>query len=446
MKHTVKRSFWESIWPFPIFPEFSGPHRVGFLDIEWNPKKYSNKEIHEMTSSNQTPNTPQETVLVRMFYPAESYLKKERKANWLPDPSYLYAQGYGSFLNIPSYISVPLFTFILVFTRIPVYFTAKLFGTTKIETPIHQTSSFHESQFKQMKTFPLVIYSHGLGGCRTSYSSICGELASRGLIVCALEHRDGSACMTTLKDENGSTKTLPYQKKASFGFEFRNKQLLNRVEEIRACVQALEAINEGKPPENLRDNHKNSLFKKRNHDNLLNSLKGRLDMNNLFVAGHSFGSATSLESLKSEYNINFKCGIILDPWMMPLKDNNLLIQKPVIIICSQHFANWSSNHDVLLRWFRSLSLIHRSKSCLLTIKGSSHQSFSDFPTLFPQIMKWIKQGDIEPKYCMSLISRATVEFLRLNLSPPFNNTSLLPEDKIILNKDHPDRPAEVILH
>src|SRR4051794_15488185 len=42
------------------------------------------------------------------------------------------------------------------------------------------------------RRWPVVIFSHGLGGSRTAYSHIVGSIASYGAVVIAPEHRDGS--------------------------------------------------------------------------------------------------------------------------------------------------------------------------------------------------------------------------------------------------------------
>jgi len=37
--------------------------------------------------------------------------------------------------------------------------------------------------------FPVIVFTHGLGGNRTTYSTLCSDIASHGYIVAVLEHR-----------------------------------------------------------------------------------------------------------------------------------------------------------------------------------------------------------------------------------------------------------------
>ena len=53
-------------------------------------------------------------------------------------------------------------------------------------------------------TFPVIVFSHGVGSSFFPYSSICCDLASHGYVVAALEHKDGSsACFLYREPGNG---------------------------------------------------------------------------------------------------------------------------------------------------------------------------------------------------------------------------------------------------
>lgn len=55
-----------------------------------------------------------------------------------------------------------------------------------------------------------MIFSHGLGGSRQTYSHFCGEMASRGYVVCAIEHRDGTSPTTSIVSIDGHVESLDF--------------------------------------------------------------------------------------------------------------------------------------------------------------------------------------------------------------------------------------------
>ena len=90
---------------------------------------------------------------------------------------------------------------IFVDPKIPARLGAPLLGFNATTTS--QQSSSTDTGFNipsQMNgvvappTFPVIVFSHGIGSSFFPYSSICCDLASHGFVVAALEHRDGSSC------------------------------------------------------------------------------------------------------------------------------------------------------------------------------------------------------------------------------------------------------------
>src|SRR5438045_4516076 len=79
---------------FPVLPKYPGPYQVGSIDLEI-PLPESKKFDVIGTSV--------ETILVRLFYPANlnGLGKKPISPSWLPQPSMEYAKGYASFLRQP---------------------------------------------------------------------------------------------------------------------------------------------------------------------------------------------------------------------------------------------------------------------------------------------------------------------------------------------------------
>jgi hypothetical protein len=124
-------------------------------------------------------------ILVRLFYPALDQERDIRQQhlvwpNWLPHEK--YRKGYADVGEVKSPTAIKLINWLVGSAFIPCVSNAKPFrdGTTK---------------------FPVVILSHGVGGCRTVSSGICLEMASNGYLVVSLEHRDGTACTTFYADE-----------------------------------------------------------------------------------------------------------------------------------------------------------------------------------------------------------------------------------------------------
>lgn len=236
------------------------------------------------------------------------------------------------------------------------------------------------------KKYPTMVFSHGIAGNRTMYSTICGEMASYGMVVCAIEHRDhsGSYSYTTSDPKEVKYVFMPKDQTVE---GFRVPQLKVRVEEVELAWEFIKELNEGKFPEDT------VVLNEKSPDYVPNStlepFKNQLDLDNPIITGHSFGGATVLEYLtKNEVNHPYKCAVVFDPWAEIITLNP--IKTPILSINTEGFTKWEENFKLVKEQMKSSTQLN-SQVHLATINHITHLYQSDIPSLTAGFMKYFRK-------------------------------------------------------
>ncbi|XP_076042589.1 platelet-activating factor acetylhydrolase-like isoform X2 [Oratosquilla oratoria] len=328
-----------------------------------------------------------EGTLMRLFYPSSLTDIKAHMEDWTP--WYLgeeYTRGIANFMAsaIPSLFSM-LFNWQLGGSYTPAVWEAKMAN----------------------EKFPVVVFSHGLSGNRSIYSTVCSELASHGFVVAAIEHRDTSACASFTLDEEGKQEFVPFRvlKYGEKEYDLRNQQVKVRVEESIRALDILEKLNLGGISNELP-----SKFD-------LKQLRGNLDLSQPVMAGHSFGGGTTIFTLAKDHR--FKVGVALDPWMFPIKDDASKIcpavHQPLICISTEAFQADAN--------LRAMKFLNSDTTKCITIRGTVHQNQCDTPFLVGAIGRALSgaSSPLDPMMAMDINNRLFITFLckHLGLDRPF---------------------------
>jgi platelet-activating factor acetylhydrolase len=302
--------------------------------------------------------------------------------------------------------------------------------------------------------FPLLIFSHGLGGTRTTYSSLCGEFASCGFVIVALEHRDGSGPRSFINlpkdrvnpaDSKAETSrsrrkrekvysridyifpkdnpmdTAPGNK-TGVDSKLRSAQIQLRLAEIEEAYHVMTLIHDGKGEQvaaaNLRIKEPGRVGGSTRGLRGINwaSWKDRFHLKQVTMLGHSFGAATTIEVLRHHERFqNIGQGIIYDIWgaaiQPPEDDPGHRIHTPLLAINSEAFMYWPNNFEAVM------SLCKEAKeqdvlAWLMTVRGSVHISQSDFSLLYPRIASLFLKMTVNPRRAIDLNINASLEFLK----------------------------------
>jgi platelet-activating factor acetylhydrolase len=221
-------------------------------------------------------------------------------------------------------------------------------------------------------SFPVVVFSHGLGGCMEMYSQLCTNMASHGFLVFALEHQDGSGCFAeTAEGEHIYYKrpdNTPYSREKVLNF--RGPMLEQRVEEVESALRYLlySSSSTTTPNQGGCDDPR---FEK--------ILKAADTRNGVALVGHSFGASTmALVAQRDAFQTNTVS--FLDPWCFSLDDVALekgVTCAPVLSILSE---SWTQSKELP----QVLTLLENSNNkSLWWMPGTVHQSVADSANWLP---------------------------------------------------------------
>ena len=247
-----------------------------------------------------------------------------------------------------------------------------------------QSNSYANSSIKpDDMLYPLVIFSHGLGGMRMQNTIQMEELASHGFVVLALDHpydanitifNDG----TTADYRSGVEGVLTPQE----FWDLRIPQINTRSADVSYVLDHIEDLrNEG------------DVFWK------------SIDLDHIGVMGHSFGGATAI--LASTKDTRLDACIVLDAWLLPVESS--IIQsgmKTPFLYMGQ--PQW----DTELNYLKLDSLIAASNVLTekLLIPGTEHMDYSDTPQFTPMARKMGVTGKMPAEAIRDTMNTRIISF------------------------------------
>jgi platelet-activating factor acetylhydrolase len=402
------------------------------------------------------------------------------------------AEGYGRFAGVGP-LALPVFL-PTMFTKLPAWRNAPIakYWAPEVDTKVEGMAAKEEvgeppEGAPDMPTFPMILFSHGLGGTRTMYSSVCGEFASYEFVVVAVEHRDGSGPRTYVNRTNeGEGSAEDFEKRGKVdhhadekeqGFsivdylfpkwnhfdtspnnekgvdkELRGAQIDLRLAELEEAYNVMKEIHAGRGQAIADKNLRRKGYKGASRHGLegidWSHWKDRFRLDHVTACGHSFGAATCVEMLRHDDRFNYiSQGIIYDIWgagTNPADEDapQHRIHAPIIAINSEAFTYWPSNFELVESLIQEAeSKPFNCPSWLVTIRGTVHVSQSDFSLLYPHLCSVFLKQLANPKRALDLNINASLEFLSwilpkdlAEVSRAYRNENLLESELSPLEK------------
>ena len=242
-------------------------------------------------------------------------------------------------------------------------------------------NSWSEAQPVNEK-FPVIIFSHGIGGLKTQNTTQMEEMASHGYVVFSCDHAYDAGVSIFPGDRIIFGKTnIPDNLTKEEKWNMRRAQLDYRAADIQFLLDEMD------------------------RENFLSvALKNSLDLEHIGVFGHSFGGGTSVVVASVDERIDACFG--LDAWFLPVPSNvlNSDLNKPFIHLGQ---VRWKEEDNYLK--LDTLAANNSAWSLRLDVQGATHYDFTDF-SQFSKLTKKYGSGMIAPPRIRKITNSAIREF------------------------------------
>jgi len=229
---------------------------------------------------------------------------------------------------------------------------------------------------KTPNRFPLIVFSHGLGGSGFEYTALLEDLVSRGYVVAAIEHTD--TAIAVLFPDGRMIPAHADTPPAGLSAAQRWQRMIDQVglqitegaADVRFVLDRLTALDSG--------DTRNFL------------LAHRLDLGRVAAMGHSAGAEFAARAC--QLDVRFKACVDLDGGMVPIAalpeyPDGATLKQPLLFLESYYIeSKMGGAHEQHEEYFKKREA--QLQACprgtfdvVLQSAGMTHGSFSDYSLL-----------------------------------------------------------------
>ncbi|WP_394233487.1 alpha/beta hydrolase family protein [Niallia oryzisoli] len=252
------------------------------------------------------------------------------------------------------------------------------------------------------KKFPLVVFSHGAFGLRTSNYSTYQELASNGYVVASIDHTfhaflteqvDGKRVITNMDFMNDAIKATNGEIQGKELFVMEQAWMKLRTEDMTFVIDKIKKMT-GSETENIFQ---------------------LIDLERIGVMGHSLGGATAAKIGRIDETVD--AVIVLDGTMLGevigfMNGKELLTDepypKPILNFYNEsHYEDETKGNPDYPN-----NAVHKNSnhSYQVIIRNSEHMNFTDLPIVSPILSNLLGTGAVDARECIETTNEVILQF------------------------------------